>query len=82
MGCHIALPTDIAELTPAYLTTALRHGGHLADGAVSSVEAAPLGAGVGFVGQANERGRQLLDCLGMRSCQALADYGCTGLRTG
>lgn len=31
---------------------------------------------------ANERGKQLLNCLGMRSCQALADYGCTGLRTG
>jgi hypothetical protein len=30
---------------------------------------------------ANERGRQLLECLGDRSCQALADYGCTGLRT-
>jgi hypothetical protein len=30
---------------------------------------------------ANERGKQLLDCLGHRSCQALADYGCTGLRT-
>jgi Phosphotransferase enzyme family len=46
-----ALPTDIAELTPAYLTTALRHGGHLANGEVSSVDASPLGAGVGFVGQ-------------------------------
>jgi hypothetical protein len=31
---------------------------------------------------ANERGKQLLDCMGHRSCQALADYGCTGLRTG
>jgi hypothetical protein len=31
---------------------------------------------------ANERGRQLLDCISERSCQALADYGCTGLRTG
>ena len=29
---------------------------------------------------ANERGRQLLECLGQRSCQALADYGCVGLR--
>ena len=29
---------------------------------------------------ANERGKQLLDCLGHRSCQALADYGCTELR--
>ena len=31
---------------------------------------------------ANERGKQLLDCLGHRNCQALVDYGCTGLRTG
>jgi hypothetical protein len=48
---NFALPTDIAELTPAYLTTALRHAGHLANGEVSSVDATPLGAGVGFVGQ-------------------------------
>lgn len=48
---NFALPTDLAELTPAYLTTALRHAGHLANGAVSSVDATPLGAGVGFVGQ-------------------------------
>ncbi len=46
-----ALPTDIAELTPAYLTRALRHGGHLANGEVSTVDAQPVGAGVGFVGQ-------------------------------
>ena len=46
-----ALPSDIAELTPAYLTAALRHGGHLANGEVSTVDAGPLGAGVGFVGQ-------------------------------
>jgi Ecdysteroid kinase-like family len=45
------LPTDIAELTPDYLTAALRHGGHLAKGEVSSVDATSLGAGVGFVGQ-------------------------------
>jgi hypothetical protein len=48
---EIKLPTDIAELTPAYLTAALRHGGHLAFGEVGSVDAGPLGAGVGFVGQ-------------------------------
>jgi hypothetical protein len=29
---------------------------------------------------ANERGRQLLECLGQRNCQALVDYGCAGLR--
>ena len=45
------LPTDMCELTPAYLTTVLRHGGHLSEGEVSSVDARPLGAGVGFVGQ-------------------------------
>jgi Ecdysteroid kinase-like family len=48
---EFTLPTDIAELTPAYLTTALKHGGHLANGEVTSVAAEPLGAGVGFVGQ-------------------------------
>lgn len=48
---HFTLPTDIAELTPAYLTVALKHGGHLPNGEVSSVEASALGAGVGFVGQ-------------------------------
>ena len=51
MGDNFALPTDIAELTATYLTSALRRDGHLADGEVSSVVAAPLGAGVGFVGQ-------------------------------
>jgi len=51
MGDGIALPTDIAELTPDYLTEALRYGGHLADGSVHTVEASPLGAGIGFVGQ-------------------------------
>jgi hypothetical protein len=30
---------------------------------------------------ANERGKQLLDCMGERNCAALADYGCSGLRT-
>ena len=49
---NFRLPTDIAELTPAYLTAALRHGGHLQNGGeVISVDAVPLGAGVGFVGQ-------------------------------
>ena len=48
---NFALPTDISELTPAYLTEALRRAGHLANGEVSSVDACPLGAGVGFVGQ-------------------------------
>lgn len=47
----LALPTDIAELTPAYLTAALRHGGRLTNGEVVAVDAAPVGAGVGFVGQ-------------------------------
>jgi hypothetical protein len=31
---------------------------------------------------ANDRGKQLLECLGQRSCQALEDYGCVRLRTG
>jgi len=51
MGDCITLPTDIAELTPAYLTEALRYGGRLTNGSVATLEAKPLGAGVGFVGQ-------------------------------
>ncbi len=53
MGDQIdfALPSDISELTPDYLTTALRSAGHLANGSVSSVDASPVGAGIGFVGQ-------------------------------
>src|SRR3954452_19537455 len=51
MGDCIALPTDIAELTPDYLTKALRYGGPLPNGSVRTVEASPLGAGIGFVGQ-------------------------------
>jgi Ecdysteroid kinase-like family len=47
----LALPTDISELTPDYLTKALRHAGHLANGSVVAVDAQPVGAGVGFVGQ-------------------------------
>lgn len=48
---NFALPTNITELTPEYLTKALRRGGHLSNGEISSVDASPLGAGVGFVGQ-------------------------------
>ena len=48
---NFALPTDISELTPAYLTDALRRAGHLTNGELTSVDASPLGAGVGFVGQ-------------------------------
>jgi hypothetical protein len=51
MADTITLPTHIAELTPAYLTFALRHGGHLTYGEVVAVDAGPLTAGVGFVGQ-------------------------------
>ena len=31
---------------------------------------------------ANDRGKQLLNCLATRNLQALVDYGCTGLRGG
>src|SRR5258706_3692454 len=59
----IELPTHIDELTPAYLTMVLRHGGHLGRGEVVSVDAAPVGAGVGFVGQLARL------CLGYRGDQ-------------
>jgi hypothetical protein len=33
---NFALPTAMSELTPAYLTEALRRGGHLSNGEVAS----------------------------------------------
>lgn len=45
------LPEGLQELTPAWLTAALREGGSLgADGSVCDVKLEPIGDGVGFVG--------------------------------
>jgi len=45
------LPDGLEDLTPAWLTAALREGGHLgADASVCEVKVEPIGDGVGFVG--------------------------------
>lgn len=44
------LPTSLEGLTPEWLTLALREGGTLPEGAVTSVKAEVIGAGVGFIG--------------------------------
>mgnify|MGYP001613001858 CR=1 FL=1 len=45
------LPATVEELTPAWLTDALRAGGHLVNGArVAGVRSERLGEGVGFIG--------------------------------
>lgn len=46
----MALPAIPDELTPGYLTEALRRGGVLKDGEVRSVESTRLAEGVGFIG--------------------------------
>lgn len=44
------LPTAPAGLTPDWVTAALRSGGVLAEGRVSSVESEIIGEGIGFIG--------------------------------
>ncbi|MPZ28610.1 MAG: phosphotransferase [Micromonosporaceae bacterium] len=44
------LPHRLSEITPAWLTAALRHGGRLPDGAVSRVALELIGADRGFTG--------------------------------
>ncbi|MBE0610411.1 MAG: phosphotransferase, partial [Dehalococcoidia bacterium] len=44
------LPANLEGLTPEWLTLVLRQGGTLPEGAVTSVEAEVIGAGVGFIG--------------------------------
>ena len=45
------IPQSIDDLTPAWLTAALRAGGHLGPARVASVSSEVLGEGEGFVGQ-------------------------------
>lgn len=45
----IAFPSTIDALTPEWLTTALRAGGHLDGAAVAAVSAEPVGQGVGLL---------------------------------
>ena len=46
-----AVPRTIEELTPEFLTAALREGGALSSGSVVAVEAQSIGAGAGLFGQ-------------------------------
>ena len=45
------IPTTFSEITPAWLTTTLRAGGHLPVGRVVSVSPESFGAGVGLMGK-------------------------------
>jgi len=44
------IPERLEDLTPGFLTTALREGGHLPSGQVERVESEALGDGEGFLG--------------------------------
>jgi hypothetical protein len=44
-----AFPATVEAITPEWLTSALRAGGHLGDASVSSVQAEPVGQGVGIL---------------------------------
>lgn len=45
------IPRTLDQVTPTWLTAALREGGHMTTGEVTAAEAKTLEAGVGFVGQ-------------------------------
>jgi hypothetical protein len=51
MRAERVIPATIAELTPAWLTDALRAGGVMTDASVTDARCETLGAGAGFVGQ-------------------------------
>ncbi len=48
---QINIPRSPEELTPAWLTAALRESGALRDASVTSTVSEPVGAGAGFIGQ-------------------------------
>jgi len=47
----LAIPRSPAEITPEWLTSALRDGGVIGDASVTSVTSESIGAGAGFLGQ-------------------------------
>ncbi|HYM16595.1 MAG TPA: oxidoreductase family protein [Dehalococcoidia bacterium] len=51
MTTQLEIPTTPAELTAAWLTAALRSGGVIGDGRVTSAAHEVLGQGAGFIGQ-------------------------------
>jgi len=46
----LRLPSDVSELTPVWLTAALRNGGVLEAGEVVAVSASVIGEELGFTG--------------------------------
>ena len=50
MTGSLPIPERLEELTPAWLTDALRTGGHLDSGRVVDVHPEQLGEGKGFLG--------------------------------
>ena len=47
----MTIPAQVSELTPEWLTEALRSSGIIAGSRVAAAEAAPIGAGAGFIGE-------------------------------
>jgi hypothetical protein len=47
----VSIPTQIEDLTPAWLTGALRSSGVIATATVTAAAAQPIGAGAGFIGE-------------------------------
>lgn len=47
----LAIPQSPQDITPAWLTTALRDGGYLEDGTVTAADVKTIGEGSGFIGQ-------------------------------
>lgn len=47
----LAVPSNMNEITPGWLTEALRAGGHLEDASVVEIRSTPIGEGAGFLGE-------------------------------
>lgn len=45
------VPASMKEITPAWLTEALRAGGHIGEAVVDAIDSTPIGEGVGFLGE-------------------------------
>ncbi len=48
---NLAIPSTMDEITPEWLTGALRAGGFLSSGTVSAIQKVTIGAGVGILGE-------------------------------
>jgi len=51
MDTTLTIPTTIDEITPEWLTAALRAGGHLREAAVTGIDKVIIGQGVGILGE-------------------------------